>query len=158
MKTKTNSISLIGVMLSICLFVLPFLIQPVEVHALENPFILQVNADTQKFEDKNEIPKINIDSNGALDFGGSKSFGKDVKSEDVWNEVLGRGRSFIVGISGIGALVAIGVFIVSFMKLGSSAGNPQARSQAVTGLLWSGLAAAGLGSVTLITALFYNAI
>jgi hypothetical protein len=50
------------------------------------------------------------------------------------------------------------LFIVQFMKLGASAGNPQARSQALTGVLWTGIAAALLGSVTIIVGFFYNAI
>ena len=49
-------------------------------------------------------------------------------------------------------------FIINFMKLGSSAGNPQARSQALTGVLWTGLAAAGLGAVSIIAGFFYNAL
>lgn len=104
--------------------------------------------------DNGQIPTIEVDENG-IKFLGNTSFGSG-NQDDTWNKILVQGRKFIIGVSGIGALVAIGVFIVSFMKLGSSAGNPQARSQALSGIMWSGIAAAGLGSVTLITGLFYN--
>jgi hypothetical protein len=83
-----------------------------------------------------------------------------ITSDDtsVWNQLFDRFKGIIVGLTGIGTLVMIVLFIIQFMKLGSSAGNPQARSQALTGVLWTGVAAALLGSVTIIVGFFYNAI
>ena len=83
-----------------------------------------------------------------------------ITSDDtsVWNQIFDRFKGIIVGLTGIGTLVMIVLFIIQFMKLGSSAGNPQARSQALTGVLWTGVAAALLGSVTIIVGFFYNAI
>lgn len=104
--------------------------------------------------DNGQIPTIEVGKDG-ISFKGNESFGKG-DQDATWNKILEQGRKFVIGVSGIGALVAIAVFIVSFMKLGASAGNPQARSQALSGIMWSGIAAAGLGSVTLITGLFYN--
>ncbi len=75
-----------------------------------------------------------------------------------WNQLFSRFKGIIVGLTGVGTLVMIVLFIIQFMKLGSSAGNPQARSQALTGVLWTGVAAALLGSVTIIVGFFYNAI
>lgn len=105
-------------------------------------------------DDNGQIPTIEVGANG-IEFKGNDGFGKG-NQDDTWNKILLQGRKFVIGVSGIGALAAIAVFIVSFMKLGASAGNPQARSQALSGIMWSGIAAAGLGSVTLITGLFYN--
>ncbi|WCK56941.1 hypothetical protein PP175_27395 (plasmid) [Aneurinibacillus sp. Ricciae_BoGa-3] len=82
----------------------------------------------------------------------------DSKDTNAWNTLLSKYRNFIVGISGIGAVSMIAFFIVQFMKLGASAGNPQARSQALTGVLWTGLAAAGLGAVSIIVGFFYNSV
>lgn len=67
----------------------------------------------------------------------------------VWNKIFTEYKGVIVGITGIGTLTMVCLFIFNFMKLGQSAGNPQARSAALTGLLWTGLAAAGLGGVTI---------
>ena len=75
-----------------------------------------------------------------------------------WNNLFGKYRTVVVGVSGVGAITMIVFFILNFMKLGSSAGNPQARSQALTGVLWTGLAAAGLGAVSIIAGFFYNAL
>lgn len=100
-----------------------------------------------------DIPVIKMDGE-KLDLGGFDS--KD--SDSVWTELFEKYRGFIVGITGVGALTMIILFIVQFLKLGASAGNPQARSQALTGVLWTGIAAAGLGSVCIITAFFYNAV
>lgn len=79
-------------------------------------------------------------------------------SADAWESFIGKYRNFITGIAGIGAVTMVVLFIVQFMKLGASAGNPQARSQALVGVLWTGIAAAGLGAVTLIVGFFYNAV
>lgn len=83
----------------------------------------------------------------------NKAFGS---SENPWVNVITKYRSFIVGISGIGAVTMVLCFIVCFMKLGASTGNPQARQSAITGILWTGIAAAGLGAVAIITGFFSN--
>lgn len=74
----------------------------------------------------------------------------------VWEKLFTEYRGVIVGISGIGAITMIVFFIINFMKLGASAGNPQARTQALIGIIWTGLAAAGLGGVTIFVGFFYN--
>jgi hypothetical protein len=83
-----------------------------------------------------------------------------ISSDDTssWNQLFSRFKGIIVALTGVGTLVTIVLFIIQFMKLGASAGNPQARSQALTGVLWTGISAALLGSVTIIVGFFYNAI
>lgn len=76
--------------------------------------------------------------------------------DSVWNTLFSKGKGIIAGLTGVGTIVMIILFIIQFMKLGSSAGNPQARQQALTGVLWTGVAAALLGSVTIIVGFFYN--
>ena len=96
---------------------------------------------------------IQMGTNGKLEIDG-------ISNDDTsaWNSLFGRIKGIIVGLTGVGTLAMIVLFIIQFMKLGSSAGNPQARSQALTGVLWTGVAAALLGSVTIIVGFFYNAI
>lgn len=95
--------------------------------------------------------KIGIDEEGNLDVTiGDQNQG--------WKGIIIRYRKFIVGIAGVAAVTMVLLFIFQFIKLGQSAGNPQARSQALTGVLWTGVAAAGLGAVAIITSLFYGAI
>ena len=96
---------------------------------------------------------VQMDKNGNLVIDG-------ISSDDTssWNQLFSRFKGIIGGLTGVGTLVMIVLFIIQFMKLGSSAGNPQARSQALTGVLWTGVAAALLGSVTIIVGFFYNAI
>jgi len=79
-------------------------------------------------------------------------------SAKAWEEFIKKYRNFITGVAGIGAVTMIVLFIIQFMKLGASAGNPQARSQALVGVLWTGIAAAGLGAVTIIVGFFYNSV
>lgn len=77
-------------------------------------------------------------------------------ANEFFNTSLEQYRKVIVFISGIGTLSMILFFILNFINLGKSRGNPQERQKAVTGLIIAGIATAGLGSVTLITSLFYN--
>ncbi len=96
------------------------------------------------------------DSGGLTVSGGGMS--NSTKSGDAWTNFIKKYRNFIVGISGIGAVSMILFFIMNFMKLGANAGNPQGRQQAITGLVFSGLAAAGLGAVSIIVGFFYSAL
>ena len=75
-----------------------------------------------------------------------------------WAGIISKYKSFIVGVAGVAAVTMVVLFIFQFIKLGQSAGNPKARAEALTGVLWTGVAAAGLGAVALITSLFYNSI
>ena len=106
---------------------------------------LQVNA--------NNIPNIQISekNNGKIENGLEKT-----KKKQVLNKILKEYRGIVTFISGIGTLSMIMFFILNFIALGNSKGNPQERQKAITGLIVSGIATAGLGSVTLITTLFYN--
>lgn len=87
--------------------------------------------------------EVKVGNDGKLEIGGG-DLSTDGTSGSAWTTFINKYRNFIVGISGIGAVSMIMFFIFQFMKLGASAGNPQARSQALTGLIWSGIAAAGL--------------
>ena len=99
------------------------------------------------------IPNIKISesNNGKIENGLEKA-----KKKQVLNKILKEYRGVVTFISAIGTLSMIMFFIFNFIALGNSRGNPQERQKAITGLIVSGIATAGLGSVTLITTLFYN--
>ena len=101
------------------------------------------------------IPDVTVGADGSLTTTGA------LKNEGMaasWNTFIDKYRFWISGFSGIAAVTMILFFIVNFMKLGASAGNPQGRSNAIQGLVWTGLAAAGLGGVSIVVAFFYNAL
>lgn len=77
-------------------------------------------------------------------------------SKSAFSKIIDKYKGVITFVSGIGAITMIGIFIFHFMKLGSTAANPSERAKVTTGLIWSGLAAAGLGSVALIVGVFYG--
>lgn len=123
------------------------------VMAFSSPIV--ADAQTAKNNDPNNV-SVTVDGQGNLKVtGGGFTNGG---SAQAWNDFIAKYKNFITGIAGIGAVTMVVLFIVQFMKLGASAGNPQARSQALVGVLWTGIAAAGLGAVTLIVGFFYNAI
>jgi hypothetical protein len=106
---------------------------------------------------KTTIPGVQIGTDGSVTITGD-GFNDGANTATGFAGIIEKYRGFIAGISGIAAITMVVIFIMNFLKLGASAGNPQARSQALTGVLWSGVAAAGLGAVSLIVGLFYNAI
>lgn len=109
-----------------------------------------VSASNNKY---NTIPSIQIDtSTGNIKDGLESSADKG----KALNKILYEYRGIVTFISGIGMISMIMFFIFNLINLGNSKGNPQERQKAVTGLIVSGIATAGLGSVTLITSLFYN--
>lgn len=82
---------------------------------------------------------------------------KNVENETLAiNALLGEYRLLITFASAIVSFTMIGVFIVNLIKLGNSRGNPQARSKAITALIFTGISTALAGSVVTITTLFYN--
>lgn len=89
---------------------------------------------------------------------GDLSVKSEADTKGAWGTLISKYKNFIVGIAGVGAVTMVVLFIIQFLKLGASAGNPQERSRALKGVLWTGIAAAGLGAVALITGIFYNAI
>lgn len=73
-----------------------------------------------------------------------------------FSKVIEKYKTVITFVSAIGAVTMVAVFIINFMKLGTTSGNPSERSKVIGALIWSGLAAAGLGSVSLIVGIFYG--
>lgn len=124
------------------------LIMGVMLIGLFSPTVAVASDDGGLFDDFD----VNIDSEGEMKV--------DSQSDDdgAWTTLLTKYKGFIVGISAVGAITMVILFVMQFLKLGASAGNPNARSQALVGVLWTGIAAAGLGAVSLITGIFYNAI
>lgn len=100
--------------------------------------------------------KVTFDDTGKLNFEGGGMDYDD--SGSAWESFIAKYQGFIVGISGVGAVTMILFFIMQLLKLGGTAGNPQARSQVLSGLIWSGVAAAALGSVSVIVGFFYGAL
>lgn len=90
--------------------------------------------------------------------GGTKLKVDSEANENAWGTLLSKYKGFITGVAAVGAVTMVVLFIIQFLKLGASAGNPSARSQALVGVLWTGIAAAGLGAVAIITGIFYNAV
>lgn len=113
---------------------------------------VEVHANGNLKGDATNLPQISFDGNGNLTMGGMET----QKKEAFFNTVLTEYRTVVIFISGIGTISMILFFIMNFINLGKSQGNPQERQKAITGLIISGIASAGLGSVTLITTLFYN--
>lgn len=77
-------------------------------------------------------------------------------TDSAFGKIIDKYKGVITFVSGIGAITMIGIFIFHFIKLGSTAANPSERLKCTTALIWSGLAAAGLGSVALIVGVFYG--
>lgn len=104
----------------------------------------------------------NDDNNDDAGGGGSTddvlviSLGGLNKSTDAGARILAEYRNIIIGVSGIAALTFIVLFIMNFLKLGQTTGNPQERQSAIMALILTGVGAAGSGGVLLFVTFFYN--
>ena len=123
-------------------------IQPTTVHADE------AGKGTGNIGDMSVV----ISNDGKMTISGGSGITTASNSGSAWTNFIAKYRNFIVGISGIGAVTMVLFFIFQLLKLGGSADNPQARQNALSGLVWSGVAAAALGSVTVIVGFFYSAL
>ena len=118
---------------------------------------MSFNAPTVAYADNNGGLgnfSISMDDHG-LKVGGD---GFSETGSESWTKFFARYKKFIIGVSGMATLTMIGIFIYCFIKLGASAGNEKARKEAQTGILWSGVATAGMGAVTLIVGFFYGSL
>ena len=82
--------------------------------------------------------------------------GVDGDDQSAWNLIYSKYKNVIVGIAGLGTITCILAFVIFFIKMGASSGNPSERSKCLTMLLFTGAGAAGLGAVTLVFGFFWN--
>ncbi|MBP3915716.1 hypothetical protein [Clostridium sp.] len=75
-----------------------------------------------------------------------------------WNNLIGKFKFFVAGVTGIGTVAMVLFFVYNFVKLGSTSDNDAARAKVIKGLVWSAIAAAGLGAVTVFVGFFLNAV
>lgn len=98
-----------------------------------------------------------INSDGEItkigDFDKSKA-----TSGDNFKPVIDKYKEFIVGIGSFATVTMVLFFILNITKIAAAAGNPQARSQAIAGVVWTGVAVALLGSVTIWFGFFYGSL
>lgn len=90
---------------------------------------------------------VGINANGEIEMGGLEG-----ESSDLLGTFLG----FIKLLSGAGALVMLMFFVINFVKLGASGTNANARAQAISGLVWSGIATVCLSMSLVIFLFFFN--
>lgn len=85
-------------------------------------------------------------------------FDGESSGQAAWTKVIDKYKGFIVGISSVCTVTFIVFFILNITKVGASASNPTARSQAIAGVIWTGISAALLGSVTIWFGFFYTSL
>lgn len=84
--------------------------------------------------------------------------GEAASGQNTWSTLFDKYKNVIIGISGAAAVTFLAFFIVNFVKLGQSSGNPQMRSHALMGLIWCGIGCTCLGGIALFFGFFYNAL
>lgn len=76
--------------------------------------------------------------------------------EEAINAGLSKFKIVVLTVMGFATLTMILIFIKNFLILGIASTNPQARGQAITGLIFSGIATAGLGGIIVFVGFFYT--
>lgn len=147
--TRGMSLFMLGLMLVFgCVFLAPTTSYATESNQEDST---QASSESEK-NDLNNV-KVSIGDNGELKVDGIT----DGNTANTWNTIFNKSKLFVIGFSGLATIVFIGLFVKNFVALGAASNNPQGRNQALVGCLWTGLAAAGCGSVTLLVGLFWNA-
>ena len=70
--------------------------------------------------------------------------------------IISRYKGLVTFFGGLATISMVAIFIKHFIELGAKASNPMERHQITSGLIWSGLAAACLGSVTFLFSVVYG--
>ena len=82
----------------------------------------------------------------------------DGGGESTWNRIMAKYKTVILGVSGILTLTFIILFGKNIIKLAANSDNPQGRREAIQGCLWTFIAMALFGSLTVITGLAWNSL
>lgn len=77
-------------------------------------------------------------------------------ADDAKETIIERYKGFVTFLGGLATITMVAIFIKHFIELGIKASNPMERKQLTSGLVWSGLAAACLGSVTFLFSIVYG--
>ena len=72
-----------------------------------------------------------------------------------WNTIINKYHNQIIGVSGVCAVTFLVIFIYYFVQLAAGASNPQKRSAALIGILWTGIATALFGGVSIVMSITY---
>ena len=96
------------------------------------------------------VPNVTIKS-GKVDLNSNV---KDVKTAK--STIISRYKGLVTFFGGLATISMVAIFIKHFIELGAKASNPMERHQITSGLIWSGLAAACLGSVTFLFSVVYG--
>ena len=81
---------------------------------------------------------------------------KPATVQDFWNTLMDSGRYLVTGIMGILAILCVGLFSVSCVKLAGASNSPAKRSEAVKGILYSLIGIALFGATATITGLAFG--
>lgn len=99
-----------------------------------------------------DVPKITV-NNGKVDM---KKVNGVNNAEEGKKKIITNYKELVTFFGGIATISMVAIFIKHFIELGAKANNPMERRQLTSGLVWSGLAAACLGSVTLLFGIVYG--
>ena len=112
------------------------------------------------------VPTLKVYSHAMVDVIINSETGKVELKDDSEDAVTDKKSAFakvienynelITFFGGLATISFVAIFIKHFVELGAKATNPNERKEIVGGLFWSGIAAAGLGSVTFIFSLLFN--
>lgn len=161
--TKVVKSLFLGLALALCAM---FAFQTTEVsYAAEDTGVLLASSDTNSSGNSGSSEEFNADVNDIhVQMTGN---GDDASlhvqgigggnAASTWSTLFNKFKVIIIGITGIATLVFVLFFVKNFMVLGANSGNPSARREAINGCLWTGIAAAGCGAVTILVGLSWNA-
>ena len=80
----------------------------------------------------------------------------DVEDKDFWQKIFDEYHDLIVFISAVCTMTFVVLFLITFIKLGGSAGNPQQRKTYSIALLWTASGAILSGGVLIFVALGFG--
>lgn len=96
-----------------------------------------------------------IDMQGGYKSGDTYLLDNSVGKERAWNILAARYKNLIIGATGLLALVLLGFAMASFLKFSRAGENPQAKKDAIMHFMVLLIAAALMGSATMIFAFAY---
>lgn len=104
-----------------------------------------------------DLLNTNLDANGTLNVPGAGATGNGATgAANAFNDIYDVLRVVVQGITGVMAIVMVGIFAYKAFTLSRCGDNPSERAKTIQGMIFFFIGAAAFGAASFLTGLFYN--
>ena len=106
-------------------------------------------------DDYIDLTTAQLEDDGSLTIEGADADGTS-STVNIFNTIMSKGRIILSGVTGVLAIVMVGLFTWKAFSLAKSSDSPQERARCIQSMIFYFIGAACFGAASLFAGLFYN--